>query len=243
MGDLLKILFRTTILDDTAYQAWHERPNLFLRGILLIVVITLVAGLVSFGVNLVNMVKPVNLAAIEDQINQQLGWQSQFNPGFQDPEVRAMIDEMIDSILPMISDITSIKPPLGQGISGLFQALGSWVVRALTAIGGWLFYGALVLIAVRLLGGTGKLTELLGMVSLYVIPGLLGLLSPIPCLGSILLLVGTIWSIVVYVKAVSVTSGLDAGRSILAVFAPIVAIILLGLVISSLLTLWLVIVF
>jgi hypothetical protein len=243
MGDLLKILLRTTILDDAAYQAWHERPNLFLRGILLIVVITLVAGLVSFGVNLVNMVKPVDLAAIEEQINQQLGWQSQFNPGLQDPEVRATINEMIDTILPMISDITSIKPPLGHGISGLFQALGTWVSRALAAIGGWLFYGALVLIAVRLLGGTAKLAEFLGMVSLYVIPALLGLLSPVPCLGFVLLLAGTIWSIVVYVKAVSVTSGLDAGRSILAVFAPIVVIILLGLVISLLLTLWLVILF
>jgi hypothetical protein len=99
------------------------------------------------------------------------------------------------------------------------------------------------LIAVRLLGGMAKLAEFLGMVSLYVIPGLLGLLSPVPCLGFILLLAGAIWSIVVYVKAVSVTSGLDAGRSILAVFAPILAIILLGLVISSLLTLWLVILF
>ena len=243
MSDLLKTLFRTTILDDAAYQAWRERPNLFLRGILLIVVISLVAGLASFGVNLVNKVKPVDVAAIENQINKQMEMQYQWNPSFQDPQVRAMTRDIMKTIMPMISDITSIKPLLGQGISGLFQAVGSWVSRALAAIGGWLFYGALVLIAVRLLGGTAKLPEFLGMVSLYIIPGLLGLLSPVPCLGSILLLVGMIWSIVVYVKAVSVTSGLDAGRSIVAVFAPALAIFLLGLVVSVLFTLWLVILF
>jgi hypothetical protein len=243
MGDLFKILFRTTILDDAAYQAWGERPNLFLRGIVLIVVITLVAGLVSLGVNLVNKVKPVDMAAIEEQINKQLELQSQFNPGLQDPKTRAMINDMMNTILPMISRIVSIKPPLGHGISGLLEAVGTWVSQALAAIGGWLFYGALVLIAVRLLGGMARLPEFLGMVSLYVIPGLLGLLSPVPCLGAILALAGTIWGIVVYVKAVSVSSGLDTGRSILAVFAPLLVIILLSLVVAVLFALWLVILF
>jgi hypothetical protein len=242
MGDLLKTLFRTTILDDAAYQAWRERPNLFLRGIVLIVIISLVAGLVSFGVSLVNMVKPVDMAAIEEQIDKQLELQSQFNPSLQDPEVRVMVDKMMGMMVPMINDIASIKPPLGHGISGLFQAVGGWLSRALAAIGGWLFYGALVLIAVRLLGGTAKLAEFLGMVSLYVIPGLLGLLSPVPCVGAILALAAAIWSIIVYVKAVSFTSHLDTGRSIVAVFAPAVAIFLLSLVVAALFTLWIVIV-
>jgi hypothetical protein len=240
---MLGTLARTLILDDDAYQGWRERPNLFLRGIVLILIVTLIAGIITFAVSLVNQTKPVDELEIRESIEQSFEMQERFNPAWQDPEARKMIEGMVDVIVPMVIDITQIEAPLPRGIVGLFQAVGSWVSRAAAAIGGWLAYGALVLIFVNLLGGSAKLPDFLGMVALYSIPGLLALLQPVPCLGAILGLIGTIWAIVVYIKAVSVSADLDAGRAIVAVLAPIVVVSLLVFVLGILWVTWLVIVF
>jgi hypothetical protein len=72
---------------------------------------------------------------------------------------------------------------------------------------------------------------------------LLAVLKPVPCLGTLLALIGTIWAIVVYIKAVSVASDLDAGRSILAVLAPFIVIWLLSFLLLILAVVWMVIVF
>jgi hypothetical protein len=77
----------------------------------------------------------------------------------------------------------------------------------------------------------------------YVVPGLLGVLSPVPCVGGILLFIGTVWAIVVYVKATSVAAQLDTGRAILAVIAPFLAITVLGAVLTGLAVFWFVILF
>lgn len=245
MSSLLSTLARTVILDDAAYQEWRERPNLFLRGIVLILIVTLVAGLVVFAVNLVDRVQPVDAAKIEGKVREAIELQMQWNPSLQamDPEDRAMFDKMIGIIIPMAVDIANIEAPLPQGIVGFFQATGAWLTRALAAIAGWLFYGALVLIVVNLLGGSAKLPDFLGMVSLYSVPALLGLLTPIPCVGPILGFVGMIWSIVVYIKAISVATDLDAGRSILAAVAPLIIVFLLGLLLLVVWVIWLVILF
>lgn len=243
MGTLISTVFRTAILDDAAYEEWRERPNLFLRGILLILVVSLVAGLVSLAMTFVTNVSRFDPAVVEDSIRESIRWQESFNPGFEDPEARRMVDDIIDVIVPMVTELAEIQAPLPRGVTGFFQALGGWLSRAVSAIGGWLFYGALVLVVVNLLGGSAKLPDFLGTISLYVVPGLLGLLSPIPCVGGIIALIGTIWSIVVYVKAVSVATDLDTGQAILAVVAPFLAIVLLGLLVAIAATLWLVILF
>jgi hypothetical protein len=250
MSEMINTLLRTVILDDSAYQEWRERPNLLLRGLILIAIITLVAEVIVFAADLVYRVSPVDMAQIEDQIRQGFEMQEQFNPGMQNmpPELRAQMDKMIDTIVPMVGDIMKIEAPLPRGISGFFQALGAYLTRVLAAWGGWMLYGALVLIAVNLLGGSVKLPDFLGMTSLYIIPGLLAVLQlsqPALCCcgGTFLALIGTIWAIVVYVKAVSVASGLDAGRSIVAVLAPFITIFLLSVLLAILAGIWMSIAF
>jgi hypothetical protein len=245
MSAMFNTLLRTLILDDGAFQEWRERPNLFLRGIALILVVTLVAGFIVFAVDMVNSVRPVRAAEIERQIQEGFEMQERFNPGWRDmpPAMRAMMDDMIDVITSMVTEIVSVDTFLPRGVSGFLGAVGRYVTAALASLGGWIFYGALVLIAVNLLGGTARLPDFLGMVSLYVIPGLLGLLRPVPCLGAFLAFLGLIWGIVVYVKAVSVASDLDLGRSVLAFFTPLIVFVVLGVVLTTLMVIWMVIVF
>ncbi|HSJ55504.1 MAG TPA: YIP1 family protein [Anaerolineae bacterium] len=243
MRSLLSTLWGTLILNDAAYREWRERPNVFLRGIVLILVVSLIAGLVGFGIRLVSEVRPADPDEIREGIRESLEMQEQFNPGLQNPEARRIMEDVMDTMVPMIVDIANIRPPLPQGVAGFFSALGSWLSGALAAIGGWLFYGALVLVAANLLGGSAKLRDFYGTVAVYAIPGLLGLLGPIPCVGGILVFIGTIWGIVMYVKATSVSTGLDIGRSVVAVLAPLVILLLLALALAILLVLWVVILF
>ena len=69
------------------------------------------------------------------------------------------------------------------------------------------------------------------------------MLRPIPCLGAFLALLGLIWGVVVYVKAVSVASDLDLGRSVLAFFTPLIVLVVLGVLLTTLMVIWMVIVF
>jgi hypothetical protein len=243
MGSLFTTVARTLILDDGAYQEWQERPNLFLRGIVLIIIITLVAGLLVFAVNLVNRARPVDEASIREGMKQWTEMQNQWFPFYGDPEVQELMEGMLDVMVPMVTELAQVRSPLPKGITGFFQTLGEWLTRAFAAMAGWLFYGALVLIFVNLLGGTAKLPDFLGMVALYAVPGLLALFRPIPCIGGLLALVGAIWSIVVYIKATSVSTGLDGGRAIVAVVAPFLAVTLLAILLSMLAFLWLIIIF
>ena len=242
MGSLLNTLWRSVILDDGALQDWSERPNVFLRGIVLIILVTLVAEIIVFGVNLVNQVQPVDLTVIPEEMNRWYEDQSEWMPDM-DPEFRKFWEGTMDVMFPMFRELSEIDTPLPQGITGFFNAVGSWLARSVAAIGGWLFYGALVLIAVRLLGGRAKLPVFLGTAAVYIVPGLLAIFQPIPCIGILLALVGTVWSIVVYMKATSVVTGLDTGRSIVAVVAPFLAIAALSVLVFGMIMVWLAIIF
>jgi hypothetical protein len=230
-------------LDDAAHREWRERPNLFLRGIVLIVAVSLLAGLVAFVIDVVNQVTPFDAVEMERGMDQWLDFQSQFLPYMDDPEAQEAIEAVYDVILPMVRDLAGIDTPMGPGLAGFFRALGGWLSRTLASLGRWLSYSALVLICVKLLGGSAKLPHFLGMVSLYAIPGLLRVLGAIPCVGWLLVLIGAAWSIVVYIKATSVVADLDTGRATVAVFAPAIVLLLVGFVLAFLFTIWLVILF
>jgi hypothetical protein len=239
MGSLLNTLWRTVILDDAGYQEWRERPNVFLRGITLIIVVTLVAGLLTFVLNLVDQVRPVRVDQLEQSLTQ---WQ-QWMPFPLEPEFQEFWEGMVDVMVPMIRDLSEVQAPLPRGIVGFFNSFGTWLSRTLAGIGGWMFYGVLVLLFVNLLGGSAKLPDFLGTVALYIVPGLLVLFGRIPCIGAVLAFVGTVWSIVVYMKATSVAGNLDTGRTILAVLAPALSIFALGILLAALVALWFAILF
>ena len=245
MGSLLNTLWRSAILDEAAIMEWRERPNVFLRGIVLIILVTLIAEIAVFGVNLVNQVQPIDLTAMEESMDSWYDNQLQWMPEMEPEAEKAWetMQDMMDVMVPMIRDISRVDTPLPRGITGVLTAVGSWLSRSVAAIGGWLFYGALVLIMVRLLGGSVKLPVFLGSVALYIIPGLLALFQPIPCIGPLLAFVGLVWSVIVYVKATSVVSSLETGHAIIAVVAPFLILLLLGSLVFGIMVVWLAVIF
>jgi hypothetical protein len=243
MGEMFHTLWKVIALDDEAFQTWRERPNIFMRGIVLIILVSLVAGLITFGINLVTRVQPFDAQEIREAIDESMEWQLRFNPATSDPEFERIMNQVVDVIIPMVTEIAQVPAPLPQGVSGFFNAVGSWLNGVLGAIGGWLFYGALVLFAANALGGSGKMRDFYGTVALYAVPGLLGLLGFIPCIGPLLVFVGFIWGVVIYVKATAVATGLDEGRAAMAVIAPAVFIVLLGVLTSMAVVFWFLIIF
>ena len=116
--------------------------------------------------------------------------------------------------------VDSIKSPLPRGIAGFFESMGSWVTRAFAHLGAWLFYGLWVLLFAKLMGGYGGVDRFLGVTALYAIPNVLAIFGPIRCIGGLIGLVGWIWGVLIYVKAVQVTQRLTAGKAILAAILP-----------------------
>jgi hypothetical protein len=130
--------------------------------------------------------------------------------------------------------------PVGQ----FFQALGGWAGRPLGMLGGFLAYAIWVMLAAKLLGGTGRLQEFLGTAALSGLPYLLLILEKVPCLGGLLGLVAWIWSTLIWIAATAVVHGWATplataeggveryqvrwGRAVLAVILPALALIVLG---------------
>jgi hypothetical protein len=125
--------------------------------------------------------------------------------------------------------IDSLETPLPRGLARWFESLGGWLSSALGQLGAFLAYAVWVLLFAKLLGGAGGVDRFLGLTALFALPHLLSIFSFIPCVGPLLALIGWLWGVAVYVKAVQVSQRFDAGKAILATVLPalIVAVIVM----------------
>ena len=143
MGSLVNTLFRTILLDDSAFAEWCERPNLFLRGIVLILVITLLTGSIAFITNMVNLTKPVDMViddieegfAMSREVMENMmfgGYFGATDPEFQEGMSVAMeaYEETMEANRQMIRAIMQVQSPLPRGVGGFLQAVGMWLSGA-----------------------------------------------------------------------------------------------------------------
>lgn len=237
MKEMFQTLWKALILDDDTFRRWRDHPNVFLNGLILIVVVSLIAGSIPFVVDLVERVSPFDFAQVRREMDEGMEVWRQFMPD--DPEFQRQFNENWEWGLRMGERFAQLRPPLGNVFSGFFEALSSYLSSPLSSLGNWMLYAALVLLAAQLLGGKGTLPIWLGTSALYVIPTLLGILRPVQCVGGLLALIGFGWGLVIYIKALTVSAELDWGKAILAVFAPAVVLFLLLLAFVSTLVAWL----
>jgi hypothetical protein len=156
---------------------------------------------------------------------------------FQPPDVE---DEFLDIFKQnfivgsnMGAEIDALPTPLPRPISAFFRALGAWITAALRTISPWLWYGALVLLFAKLAGGRAVLNPFYGLTALFAVPGLLRIFSFIPILGPVLGLVGLIWGIAVYIRAVQISQEFSGGKTVLITFLPVLILLLLAACIGS----------
>ncbi len=247
MSELLSTVRGAITLDIPTLVRFRDTEDVFRRGIIILILVGLVLGAVEFAVAFVGSFIGPSAEAQLAQMRQSFDQMRQFMP----PEAAQAFEEQFLSNfevgIQIGVDIAALPTPLPKAVGNLFEALGAGASQPLAMLGGFLAYGIWVMLAAKLLGGSGRLQEFLGTAALSSVPYLLLILGWVPCLGAVLSLVAWVWSIVIWVAAAAVAHGWAApvataegdverydvnwGKAILAVILPVLALVALVLVI------------
>ena len=228
VGEMLQLARGALFLDTQTFAAQREDRDAFRKGVLLVVIITLLAGSLSFIVSTVKGFLPPKWDAQREEVEDQISQVFKFLPFDMDAKTEGMILGSIEAGLDIGFEIAQLPAPLPRPVKDFLQALGGWITAPLLRLGGWMGYAFWVLLVAKLLGGRATLSQMLGCTALYVAPQILTILQVISCLGPILGFVAFVWGLVIYVKATAVANELSSGRALLAVILP--AAVLIGLV-------------
>jgi len=247
MSELLSTVRGAITLDIPTLVRFRDTQDVFRRGIIILILVGLVLGAVEFAVVFVGSFIGPSAEAQLAEMRQNFDQQLQFMP----PEAAQAFEQQFLSNfevgIEIAQEIVALPTPLPKVVGTLFEALGAWVSQPLVMLGGFLAYGIWVMLAAKLLGGSGRLQEFLGVAALSSVPYLLLVLKWVPCLGGVLGLVAWVWSIVIWVAAAAVASGWAApvvtaegdverydvnwGKAILAVILPVLVLLVLAVVI------------
>lgn len=233
MAELIQICRGGLLLEDEAFYRLKRSADVFVRGLLIIVAVSLIVGLVTSAISFVREVTgpPPEVAIQEVKQNIRQGFQMAERFGAPiDPEVEKVIETYMDAgfrIGARVAKVAKTTTPLPSPIGNLFEAVGKFVSYPFGWMATWMFYGLLVLVFAKLMGGRATIQQMLGTTSLVAVPHLLDLFAFIPCLGSLLSLVAFFWGLVIYVKATAVANEFGLGKAVLAVLLPIIIAFLL----------------
>jgi len=120
--------------------------------------------------------------------------------------------------------ITAIAAGIGSFIGGVIlgQTIGAAIIGLVFGIvmgivGYYIWAYLTQFIGTRLFGGAADVGELLRTLGYATAPQILGIFALIPCVGSLVALVGALWSLVAGVVAVREALDLDTGKAVLTV--------------------------
>lgn len=197
------------------------------QGIGLIWVLGLVAGLLPFLANLLlgwRLGTSVPLAALADSVTQAA------------PDYRGFIP--LDVVTHTAQLVAGLEPRMPGFLAALLSALGLWINVPLGWLATWLVYGTLVMAVARLMGAAGTLQSFFAATSLATLPLVLSGLSPIPVLGPLAGLVGVVWMLALYYQLVRYVTGLDAGRTLMAMLLAPTMLLAVPVMLAGLAVFW-----
>lgn len=253
MSELLSTARGAITLDMPTLVRFRDTKDTFRRGLFILILVGLILGAVEFAVVFIGGVFGPPAGAELAEARQNFDQILRFMP----PEAAQAFEEQFLGIFEPIIEIglgiAALPTPLPKAVGNLFEALGAWLSQPLAMLGGFLAYGIWVMLAAKLLGGTGRIQEFLGTAALSSLPYLLLVLGWIPCLGAVLGLVAWVWSFLIWVAATAVAHGwvspvaaveggvagydVNWGKAILAVILPVLALFVLALVAGLVLSL------
>jgi len=225
MKEYLQLAWDVLLFKHEAYAQHIARADVLKRGLVLLVLATLLAGTVSLIIDIVGDLRPVNVEAQRREMEQ--GFQSFFEPlgpmwqyldlppGFEE-EILAYIRPNVEMGL----RIAALPTPLPRPVGRILQDLGAFLSSPFNRMAGWIGYALWVLLVAKLLGGRATVSQMLGATALYAVPHGLNILGFVPCLGDVLGLVATVWGIAIYVKALAVANDFSTSRAIVATVVP-----------------------
>lgn len=234
MKGLLEFAWDVLLFRDEAYAQHVARADVLKRGLALLVLVTLLAGLIPFIVNVIN---DLRLASIEVQRQEaEVGIQEfvksldavrpylDLPPGFEEQMTAYMRAGMGIGF-----DVESLPTRLPKPVGRVLQDLGAFLSLPFSRLAGWMGYALWVLLVAKLMGGRATVSQMLGATALYAVPHILDFLGFVSCLGPMIGLVATVWGIAIYVKALTVASDFSIGRAITATIVPVLIVAVLSL--------------
>ena len=141
--------------------------------------------------------------------------------------------EQINAVLAEVrAGVEQFNPPLGPRFSRVIRMFGAWISTPLNLLAGWAYFGLVLLVAAKLLGGTGTVRQHLIGLLLATAPLFLLFFTYVPEVtpamppsfnlafdyyGRVLTLVAVAWALLILVKSMSVTHEFGLWRSVWAV--------------------------
>jgi hypothetical protein len=237
MRELLQLAWDTLLFRDAGYAQHVARADVLKRGLTLLVVVSLAAGVLSLLTGLVRDLRPMSVEAQREEVEQalqqfsqsmrQMGQFTDIPPGFE-----RQLTDSIRSGMALGFEIEALPTRLPKPIARLFTNLGSFLSLPFSRFASWAGYTIWVMLIAKLLGGRATVSQTLGATALYAVPHVLGILDVVPCLGGLLGLVAAVWGIAIYVKALAVANEFTIGRAVVATVVPALvgaALALMGL--------------
>ena len=207
-----------------------ERPDAFMRGLLVIVAVALIVGLPALVSGVAAGFRPAAVEPNETQINLSGAFDLMRpwlrNSGLPDALIDA-VDEAMQANAQLSRHSRRRNPAIADALAParwrrLSSAIGAWLSLpfassplplAIASLATWLGYGIFVMLFARLLGGRGTLHGFFGATGFFAAPHILNILAPVPVLGAILSVVAFVWGVVIYTIATAVSHRLTAGRA------------------------------
>ena len=144
-------------------------------------------------------------------------------------EIDAAPDETIGVLEQLRANVEQFHPPLGVRFSRFFHVFGKWLSTPFAILAQWAFFGLLLLVVAKLIGGTGTVRQHIIALLLAAAPLFLLFFNYVPqvtpamhisynlafpLFGRILAIVAVAWAVAILLKSLSVTHEFSMWRSL-----------------------------
>jgi len=170
IADSLKLGWDALLLRDKAYEDMRVSQNPVVKGLILIVVVGLIVAVAAFVGDVLEWASTPDLDKIKDIVLYYMTQMPWWNEAARSPEFTQMFDQIWNFNWSLAQ---TLSPNPGNGALGIILMPLGLILR-------WLIYGVLAYLFARWLGGTGNLSETLGVLALAVAPQALTVLTLIP---------------------------------------------------------------
>jgi hypothetical protein len=212
----LRLGWDALLFKEDAYEEMSASTSPVVKGLIYIVVIGLIIAIFGFIGTGLELASIPDMSEMRDTIflyMRQMPWWDMVAQ--EDPQALARFEEWYNrgwDIFPRLFG----APDLGSAALGIIGIPLGLVVR-------WLIYGLLAYVFARWLGGTGNLSQTLGVLALAVAPQALNLLTIIPFLqvGSIV----AIWGVLCAYYGLKTAHGLSWTRAAWATLLPFILVV------------------
>ena len=207
-----RLAAKAILLRDAPYEEMRDAERSFLRGLLLILVISLSVALVAIVGEALQWATSPNPDDIQQVVWEgmtEMPWYAELER-IGETEILEAIKQQYDTVWQIIK---FFAPTPWGGVPGL-------IIKPLGALVVWLVYGLLAYLFAKLLGGDGTLGQTYGCLALAISPQLVNLLDIFPYVNT--QGVAAIWAWVCGFIALKTAHRISGGRAFWAAVLPVI---------------------